>query len=60
MNGHDGKQVQYADRTYPRTGALFEGRSCSSLIEADRYLLAGQRYIELNPARASVVSAPGD
>jgi putative transposase len=39
---------------------LFESGFRSSLIEADRYLLAGQRYIELNPARASVVSAPGD
>jgi putative transposase len=39
---------------------LFEGRFRSSLIEADTYLLTCQRYIELNPVRASMVSAPGD
>ena len=30
------------------------------MIEADRYRLACQRYIELNPVRASIVSTPGD
>jgi putative transposase len=30
------------------------------LIEADRYLLACQRYIELNPVRASMVRTPGE
>jgi putative transposase len=39
---------------------LFEGRFRSSLIEADTYLLACQRYIELNPVRASMASVPGD
>jgi len=52
--------VQYANRTYDRTGSLFEGRFRSALIEAAPYLLACQRYIELNPVRASMVPAPGD
>ena len=54
------RYVQRVNRTYHRTGGLFEGRFRSSLIEADGYLLACQRYIELNPVRASMVSAPGD
>jgi putative transposase len=53
------RYVQHVNRTYRRTGGLFEGRFRSSLIEADAYLLACQRYIELNPVRASMVPAPG-
>jgi len=54
------RYVQYANRTYDRTGSLFEGRFRSTLMEATPYLLACQRYIEQNPVRASVVAAPGD
>jgi hypothetical protein len=36
--------VQYINRTYRRTGTLFEGRFRSSVIEADSYLLACQRF----------------
>ncbi|MFZ1536042.1 MAG: transposase [Chromatiaceae bacterium] len=54
------RYVQRVNRTYRRTGGLFEGRYRSTLIEADNYLLACQRYIELNPVRASMVAAPGD
>jgi len=53
------RYVQHINRTHQRTGGLFEGRFRSSLIEADAYLLACQRYIELNPVRASMVRAPG-
>lgn len=52
--------VQSVNHKYRRTGGLFEGRFRSSLIEADRYLLACHRYIELNPVRAAMVSAPGE
>ncbi|WPL16108.1 Transposase [Thiorhodovibrio winogradskyi] len=52
--------AQRINRRYRRTGGLFEGRYRSALIEADRYLLACYRYIELNPVRASLVVAPGD
>jgi putative transposase len=45
---------------YGRTGSLWEGRFKASLVESDRYLLACQRYIELNPVRAAVVGDPGD
>jgi iron(III) transport system ATP-binding protein len=44
-----------ANRTYARTGTLFEGRFRSSIIEGDTYLLACHRYIELNPVRAQMV-----
>ncbi len=54
------RYVQHVNRTYRRTGGLFEGRYRSSVIEADRYLLACQRYIELNPVRAVMVRTPGD
>jgi putative transposase len=45
---------------YQRTGTLFEGRFKSSLIQTDAYLIACQRYIELNPVRAGLVSDPAD
>ena len=54
------RYVQHVNRTYRRTGGLFEGRFRSSLIDADGYLLCCQRYIELNPVRAGMVEAPGD
>ena len=54
------RYVQHINRTYRRTGGLFEGRFRSALLEADGYLLACQRYIELNPIRAGMVAAPGD
>jgi putative transposase len=54
------RYVQYINRTYQRTGALFEGRFRFSLIDADAYLLACQRYIELNPVRAGMVAARGE
>jgi putative transposase len=52
------RYAQYVNRTYRRSGSLFEGRFRSSLIETDRYLLACQRYIELNPVRATMVNEP--
>jgi len=45
---------------YQRTGTLWEGRYKASLVQSDEYLLACQRYIELNPVRAGMVAAPGD
>jgi len=60
MKGLGQRYVQYVNRTYRRTGTLFEGRFRSSVIEADSYLLACQRYIELNPVRAGMVQAPGN
>jgi putative transposase len=52
-------QTQYMNRTYKRSGALWEGRYRSSLVQSDRYLLTCYRYIELNPVRAGLAADPG-
>jgi putative transposase len=54
------RYAQYVNRAYGRTGGLWEGRFRSSFVETERYLLCCQRYIELNPVRAGMVTAPGD
>ena len=54
------RYVQYANRQYRRTGSLWEGRYKSSVVQAESYLLACMRYIELNPVRATMVVDPGD
>ena len=54
------RYVQYFNRTYQRSGTLWEGRFRSCPTEAENYLLACQRYIELNPVRANMVSHPAE
>jgi putative transposase len=54
------RYVSYFNYLYKRTGTLWEGRFRSSAVETDRYLLACQRYIELNPVRAGIVSDPSE
>jgi putative transposase len=50
--------VQYINKTYRRTGTLWDSRYISSLVHSDDYLLLCQRYIELNPVRAAMVDDP--
>ena len=45
---------------HARTGALWEGRFRSSLLETDAYLLVCMRYIENNPVRAGMVERAED
>ena len=52
------RYVQYVNRSYRRTGTLWDSRYKSSLVQAETYLLACQRYIELNPVRAAMVDDP--
>lgn len=52
------RYVQYFNYCYGRTGTLWEGRYRSTVIEAEDYLLACSRYIELNPVRAGMVRSP--
>ena len=52
------RYVQYINRSYRRTGTLWDSRYKSSLIHADGYLLACMRYIERNPVRAALVDDP--
>ena len=54
------KYVRYINRTYCRTGTLWEGRYKASLVDSDAYLLACMRYIEMNPVRAGMVHNPGE
>jgi len=52
------RYVQYFNRSYKRSGTLWEGRFKSSAVQAEAYLLTCMRYIELNPVRANMVSDP--
>ena len=54
------RYVQYINRTYQRSGTLWESRHKSSLIQEEVYLLACYKYIELNPVRANMVRHPAD
>ncbi len=55
-----GRQTRYHNRLEGRTGTLWESRYKSSPVDADDYLLACTRYIELNPVRARMVATPED
>jgi putative transposase len=46
------RYVRHVNRTCRRTGTLWEGRYRATAIDSEAYLLACQRYIELNPVRA--------
>lgn len=52
--------VQQFNQLYRRTGTLWEGRYKATLIDSNQYLLACQRYIELNPVRAEMVAHPAE
>jgi putative transposase len=54
------RYVQYVNRVYRRSGTMWEGRFRSSIVQQRLYLLRCQRYIELNPVRAGMVSHPRD
>ena len=54
------RYVQYVNRSYRRSGTLWEGRFRSCLTQSEDYVLACYRYIELNPVRASMVAHPRD
>lgn len=54
------RYVQYVNRTYRRSGGLWQGRYKASYVQSERYLLACMRYVELNPVRAGMVPAPGE
>jgi len=54
------RYVQYINRTYGRSGTLWEGRFRSSLVQDAVYLFKCYRYIELNPVRAGMVARPSD
>ncbi|MEG1968927.1 MAG: transposase [Burkholderiaceae bacterium] len=52
------RYVRWFNDRHGRTGTLWEGRFRSAPIEAERYLLACSRYIEMNPVRAGLAAEP--
>jgi putative transposase len=54
------RYVRYFNSRQARTGTLWEGRYRSTLIEAERYLLACMAYVDLNPVRAGIAADPAD
>ena len=50
---------RYINGSYGRTGALWEGRYKSTLVDEERYLLTLSRYIELNPFARGWCVVPG-
>ena len=54
------RYVQYVNRTYRRSGTLWEGRFRSCLTQEEDYVLGCYRYIELNPVRARMIEHPAE
>ena len=54
------RYVQYVNRSYRRSGTLWEGRFRSSIVQERGFFLRCHCYIELNPVRANMVSHPRD
>lgn len=54
------RYVQYINRTYKRSGTLWEGRFRSSIVQQQEYLFTCHRYIEMNPVRARIVEHPAE
>ena len=52
--------VRYFNGRHGRTGTLWEGRYRSTVIEAERYLLACMAYSDLNPVRAGMAARAVD
>src|SRR6478736_10131315 len=46
------RYVRHFNAKHGRTGTLWEGRYKSTLIQAERHLLACMAYMDLNPVRA--------
>ena len=46
--------TQYVNRTYRRTGTLWEGRFHSSIVDSESYLLTCYCYVERNPLDAGL------
>jgi putative transposase len=52
--------VMYFNKSYKRSGTLWESRYRSCLVQNEEYLLSLYRYIELNPVRAGMVQEPSE
>jgi putative transposase len=52
------RYAYHMNKSYGRTGSLWEGRHKSSVVDSENYLLTCYRYIELNPVSAQMVGRP--
>jgi putative transposase len=52
------RYVHYINRTYKRSGTLWEARFRSCLTQLEDYVLAYYRYIEFKPVRTGRVRHP--
>ena len=52
------RQGRRVNKLEGRVGTVWSGRFKNSVIDADSYLLACLRYVELNPVRAGMVRRP--
>lgn len=55
MQGLGRRYSGWFNPRHNRSGALFEGRFRSTVIESEHYLLPCVRYVEMNPLRAGLV-----
>jgi REP element-mobilizing transposase RayT len=60
MRQLNGVYTQTFNRAYQRVGHVFQGRYKAILVEKGSHLLELCRYVVLNPARAGMVSKPGE
>lgn len=56
----DQRYVQYINRSYRRSGTLWEGRFRSCQTQSETDVLGCYRDIELNPVRADMARHPRD
>jgi putative transposase len=54
------RYVQYFNKTYHRSGTLWDGRYRAALIDAKGYLLGCMRYVERMPLREGIVKSLED
>lgn len=52
------RYVRYFNDRYQRSGTLWEGRYRSTLVQAERHLIACMVYMDLNPVRAGLATEP--
>lgn len=58
MHGLSLTYTKSINRSYRRTGTLWEERMFATPVTTDAYVLACYRYIEMNPVRAGIVADP--
>ena len=60
MRHVNGVYTQAFNRRHGKVGHLYQGRFKAILVNREAYLLEVCRYVELNPVRAGMVTAPQD